>query len=233
MKENQTPDAPDLKKFFHHGQWKGASETICGKGSTLSYTEVFRAAFETLLSDLKIERLLDAPCGDFHWMKTVAFSGDYIGMDIVPDIIADNVALHSSARRRFLQGDITKDPLPAADLMLVRDCLFHLPFVNVANFFENFLKHRIPFVAITSNVNAVNQDIEVPGRYRPINLLLEPAGLPKPESRFMLRDYPESVSRKRFIYVWRHEQVKDVMTAARLDKMRKWSGAIAAAEDQE
>jgi hypothetical protein len=38
--------------------------------------------------------LLDIPCGDFNWMKLLNLGVDYIGADIVGELIAEN-------RRRF------------------------------------------------------------------------------------------------------------------------------------
>ena len=42
-----------------------------------------------LLSRRRVRSILDAPCGDFYWMKEVALCDiDYIGADIVEEIIA-------------------------------------------------------------------------------------------------------------------------------------------------
>ena len=216
-------NVPELAQFFYYGQWKGAAETISGKGSTLAYTKLFRLDFEEALSKLGVSRLLDAPCGDFNWMKEVNLASvDYIGMDIVADIVSENAKKYGNESRHFLQGDITSDPLPSADLMLVRDCLFHLPFAHIARFFENFLKSEIAYLAITSNVTLPNQDLATPGMYRHLNLLIEPFNLPRPPTNFVLRDYPEGATPKRFVYIWSQDQVRKEMTPTRLDAMTSW-----------
>ena len=70
--------------------------------------------------------IFDAPCGDFNWMKLVLNKCDinYIGGDIVENLINDLNKQFSSSKRLFINIDITQDKLPDADLMMVRDCLF-------------------------------------------------------------------------------------------------------------
>ena len=46
-------------------------ESKSGGSSTLSATAAIRAALPRLLSDLGVAVLIDAPCGDFNWMRHV------------------------------------------------------------------------------------------------------------------------------------------------------------------
>ena len=62
----------------------------------------------------------------------------YIGVDIVPDIIKDNEQ-YENKNRSFSQLDITRNELPLADLILVRDCLVHFPHEEIINFIYNIL----------------------------------------------------------------------------------------------
>jgi len=105
----------------------------------------------------------------------------YIGMDIVEDFSRDNRMKYGSSRRRFVTGDITKDVLPPADVMLVRDCLFHLPYLHVFKFFRNFFKCDIPNLLATTHPKATNTDIARPGMFRHINLCRTPFNLPAPK----------------------------------------------------
>lgn len=178
------PDADDdLSRFFRKGQWKGGGdETVSGSGSTLRYTGAVRKELPALLARHGVRRLLDAPCGDFNWMKEVDLAGiEYHGMDIVAEIVADLEARYAAPTRRFTRGDITADPLPHADLMLCRDCLIHLPNAYVWRFLRNFVQSEIPLLLTTSYMNDVNEDLERPGsRYRPLNLLAPPFSFPAP-----------------------------------------------------
>ena len=71
--------------------------------------------------------LLDAPCGDFNWAAPLADCvSHYIGVDVVPALIAGNRRQHASPRRRFLCRDIVRQRLPACNVILCRDALVHL-----------------------------------------------------------------------------------------------------------
>src|SRR5215212_9991686 len=50
-------------------------ESLSGAGSNLRQTETLRRELPGLLSKLSIRSLLDAPCGDFHWMQHVDLRG--------------------------------------------------------------------------------------------------------------------------------------------------------------
>ena len=47
----------------------------------------------------------------------------YIGVDIIPELIARNQSLYGNERTRFVLLDLTRDELPRVDVILSR--LFH------------------------------------------------------------------------------------------------------------
>ena len=97
----------------------GADESRSGLGSASDATRVLRAALPEVLRAVGARTLLDAPCGDFGWLSHVDLGPvDYIGADIVPALVERNTTLFADDRRRFVQLDLTRDPLPAADVVL-------------------------------------------------------------------------------------------------------------------
>ena len=61
-------------------------------------------------------------------MQYVPLDGvSYLGLDMVPDVIARNRALFSSQARRFELFDAEFSTLPAADLLSCKDVLIHWP----------------------------------------------------------------------------------------------------------
>lgn len=83
-----------------------------------------------------VKRLVDAPCGDFNWMKLMLPQVDieYFGFDIVDEIISSNDRNYGADKIQFAVADICKDDLPISDLLIVRDCLFHLSYEDIEQF---------------------------------------------------------------------------------------------------
>jgi hypothetical protein len=222
-------DSPE-ERFTLIYRWNawGSQESRSGEGSTLEYTRNLRRELHTLVEERGIRRLLDAPCGDFHWMRRFLDDHaarhaplEYVGGDIVKPLVEDNVRKHGTARVRFVHLDITRDALPGADLMLCRDCLFHLSFADTAAFFDNFLRSGIPLLLTSTHVSRgeiANHDITT-GDFRKIDLLAAPYGLPEPLLR--IEDW-EAPNPERHMCLWSREQLLDARV---LGAFRSTSGA--------
>jgi hypothetical protein len=156
---------------------------VSGMGSDQEQTKSLRGKLPWLLETYSIGSLLDAPCGDFSWMKLVDLGNrPYIGGDIVSDLVEQNNAAFGSKDRRFCVLDITTDQLPTADLLLCRDCLIHLSFRDVRSVFRNIANSEINFV-LTTNYPLIKRNIDiVTGDFRAVNLQLPPFSLPNPLS---------------------------------------------------
>ncbi|MEI6139822.1 MAG: class I SAM-dependent methyltransferase [Mariniphaga sp.] len=168
--------------YYKTNKW-GNQESLSGPGSSLAATLNIRRQLPKLIEDLKINRLLDAPCGDFHWFKLVKIPSDtdYIGGDIVKEAIESNKNQYSKPNVKFIHIDIINDTLPIADLWLCRDTLFHFSNDDILKVLANLKKSKIHYLLTTTFPDIVyNQDI-VTGEYRPINLEMDPFKLPCPQ----------------------------------------------------
>src|ERR1035437_7717295 len=72
----------------------GSAESISGVGSDIEQTKVVIETLPQIFKKYNIKSFLDAPCGDFNWMKNVDLSDitKYIGGDIVNSIVESNKA---------------------------------------------------------------------------------------------------------------------------------------------
>lgn len=163
----------------------GRPETLCGFGSMVANTTSVRAWLPGILKGLGVHVLLDAPCGDFNWMsRTDLSSVYYIGCDYDPDHCDAARRLGSKPRsfapksRTIIEMDVVTEPLPAADLVICREFMQHLPNASVAAMIKNFLAIGTPWLLATSHDIAVNADIEKAGDFRPLNLTAAPFGFP-------------------------------------------------------
>ena len=168
--------------IYRHNKW-GSSESVSGDGSTLEYTENLRKRLPQILGNYFVKTLLDTPCGDFRWMSLVVPSGDfrYIGGDIVKPLVEKNSCQYGNYRTSFVHLDLVKDPLPTADLMLCRDCLFHLSNDDIWSTLGHFVESEIPYLLTTTHINVsgfANTDIAT-GGFRLLDLFSPPFSFPE------------------------------------------------------
>src|SRR5690348_12469744 len=116
-----------FRDIYAQNLW-GDQESVSGPGSNLERTSAFRAELPPLLKAIGVRTLLDAPCGDYNWMREVELEVErYIGVDIVPELIEQNQRQYETATRSFLHRDLVLDRMPRADAILCRDGLVHFP----------------------------------------------------------------------------------------------------------
>ena len=166
--------------FYAENRW-GDSESRSGPGSNLRRTAKLRNELPLLLREIGARSMLDAPCGDFNWMKDTPLGVErYIGVDIIPDLIARNRRLYGDERTQFALLDLTRDELPSADVILCRDCLIHFSYRHIASAIRNFKRSRSTYL-LTNTYNEWRQNENIrTGDFRHINLLLPPFNFPAP-----------------------------------------------------
>lgn len=169
--------------IYRDNIWQNA-ESRSGPGSTVARTAPLRPVLLALFEELGVRSLLDAPCGDFNWMKEMPLGEiQYTGVDVVVDVIERNQRLHGQPGRRFLVADIAADPLPTADLILCRDGLVHLSDGDVLRVLDRFRRSGARYLlATTFPAQPANVDIAA-GHWRPMNLEIAPFHLPAPLRR--------------------------------------------------
>lgn len=169
-----------FRTIYQNNLWESL-ETKSGIGSEVAHTHEIRKQLALLFKDLNIKSFLDAPCGDFNWMKELDLTGiHYRGADILPEIIEENTAKYAQRAKAFTLLDITQDALPLADLLLVRDCLVHFSYPDISRFLANLHRSSLTFLVTTTFPERKdNWDITT-GDWRPLNLDLAPFSFPKP-----------------------------------------------------
>jgi SAM-dependent methyltransferase len=166
--------------IYDQNDWQNP-ESRSGRCATVEATERVRQQLPLLLQKFGVRSMLDAPCGDFNWMQHTELDLDnYIGADIVPDMIKRNQKLYARPVREFRRLDITKDKIPTVDLIFSRDCLIHLSLHYMAKAIANFKKSGSRYLLTTTYTShSKNTDIRT-GDCRFINLQIAPFNLPDP-----------------------------------------------------
>jgi hypothetical protein len=201
--------AERFSKIYSDGVWRHGDLSVPGSGggSTLGATTAIRKQLPTLLNDLSCKTFVDVGCGDFTWMQEVELECDYVGVDIVPAVISENIARHGSRRRRFLAVDATCDALPEGDVVLCREMLFHLSLKDVRLVLENILSSPRRYLLLTTDEKTLfNSDIAT-GDFRILNLMRTPFNLPAPQ--LFIDDAAMAPGRR--IGVWQADAVRKVL----------------------
>jgi SAM-dependent methyltransferase len=171
----------EFERLYRLDIWSDGGESLSGSGSYAAHTKRIRRALPEMWKKYRIKTVLDAPCGDFNYMKRVDKTGiEYTGCDIVDSVVENNVKLYSGQNVKFCKLDITKDDLPKVDMIICKDCLQHLSHENVHKALDNFKKSGSTYLLVTSYpLTHCNWDIK-DGGYRPLNLCIEPFNLQNP-----------------------------------------------------
>lgn len=124
------------------------------------------------VSEKGIKTIVDLGCGDFNVGSKIApLVDEYIGCDVVPELIERNIKKYSNDRCKFVCLDIVDDDLPIADLCLIREVFQHLNNKEIMQVLPKL--HQYKYVLITETIisseEGVNKDI-THGRYRGVSL---------------------------------------------------------------
>lgn len=166
--------------IYQNQTWK-VKDSVSGSGSDLAQTAAIRQALPDLLRRYEVKVLLDAPCGDFEWMRTLVLPiQTYWGVDIVEKLIKENQKKYGQAHRGFQVLNFVEDALPEADLVLMRDAWVHLSHQEILQTIQNLKKSNISYLLTTHFTSeAHNMDIQT-GSWRPLNLCKKPFNFPPP-----------------------------------------------------
>lgn len=161
------------------------NESVSGPGSGLSQTAEIRLQIPRIIKQYGIESIFDIPCGDFHWLRQVDFSGvqsnvQYTGADIVPQLVERNNGLYAAENRRFIIFDLTSQPLPASDLILCRDCLVHFSFNDIKKAMDNVMESKSRYLLTTTFTRQEENRDCVTGGWRALNFQIPPFDFPEP-----------------------------------------------------
>lgn len=161
----------------------GGGVSRSGEGSDLAQTVTIRRELPKLIQELGVKTFLDAPCGDWYWMRETSLSVEhYIGVDIVEAMIEKHNVNYGSPSRIFQCLNLASDSLPKADLIFSRDCLVHLSFEDALKIIANFKKSGAKYLLATTFMDRTkNNDLVGKDNFwRALNMRLAPFNFPEP-----------------------------------------------------
>ncbi len=192
-------------KIYETPHYWSSKESVSGNGSELKETVVIRKKLPEIVKNYSIKTLLDAPCGDFNWMKEIDLPCEkYIGVDVVRALIDRNKALYGNDHRSFICLDMGEEALPSADLLLCRDCLVHHTFASAWKILLNIKRSGVKYLLVTTYPALQrNKDLQTIGfDWRSLNMQREPFNFPEP---LLLIDEQEKLGKH--LGLWRLEDI--------------------------
>jgi hypothetical protein len=200
-------------EIYKRNGW-GGRDSVSGKGSDIQQTKRIAGELPALFKEFDISTVLDIPCGDFHWMKNVGLGNiEYIGADIVKDLIERNSEWYARDGLRFRHLDLIRDTLPKVDLVLCRDCLVHLSFSHIFAALRNVRNSGSEFLLTTTFAGRQDNADILTGDWRVLNLERAPFLFPKP-LRLIAEDCTEEDGsfRDKGLGLWRIADLRECLT---------------------
>jgi SAM-dependent methyltransferase len=118
-----------FQKVYAEREW-GRGDTgdlYSGAGSDPVPATAYAENIRRYIEREGIRSIVDLGCGDYRVARLlVSDQVEYVGVDIVEQVVATNRANHGRANVRFECLDIIHDPLPTGDLCLIREVFQHL-----------------------------------------------------------------------------------------------------------
>ncbi|MEJ0036288.1 MAG: class I SAM-dependent methyltransferase [Gammaproteobacteria bacterium] len=143
VNRGRTPEQV-FSRIYAQGLWGNTGNTFhSGSGSTESHAVEYVRMIEAYVAENSIRSVADLGCGDFMIGRKIAALGvDYVGADVVPALIQHHTKHHAGGRVRFMHLDMVKDPLPPADLCLIRQVLQHLSNDQIAKILPKLAQYE-------------------------------------------------------------------------------------------
>lgn len=155
-----------FSKIYRENVWGGEKGGFCsGSGSVGSLAENYVTFARKFIAEKGVKAIVDLGCGDFRIGSQLSQAVPrYVGVDIVPELIAYNTNHHSSDTVSFKCLNIIEDPLPDGDLCIIRQVFQHLANDQIAVVLKKLT--RFKYVLITEHYPAMTDSFS-PNRDKP------------------------------------------------------------------
>lgn len=166
--------------IFIGNEW-GGHDSVSGRGSDTDQTRVITSKLPIVFCEFNIETILDIPCDDFYWMNNIDMEGfDYIGADIVLDLIQMNSQKFAKDNIHFCKLNLIEDSLPKVDLIFCRDCFVHFSFEDIFLALHNICDSGSTYFLTTTFADRQHNPDIITGQWRPLNIEINPFIFPLP-----------------------------------------------------
>jgi SAM-dependent methyltransferase len=143
-RDKRRPAQDVFSEVYSKNLWGGENgEFFSGVGSRYVHAELYVDGILKFIRETGIRSIIDLGCGDFEIGRRLAGACDrYIGVDVVPELVDRNSRLYGTPHIRFICADISREPLPDAELCLVRQVFQHMSNSEIGAVLREARKYR-------------------------------------------------------------------------------------------
>jgi SAM-dependent methyltransferase len=150
-----------------------------GTGSLAENTQEYRRFLHNFLRSNQIRSVVDIGCGDWQFSRLMDWKGiRYIGID-VSDVVLLNTQQFANDGVSFICADVRHEPLPSAELVLIKDVMQHWSNEDIVTFLPRLSQFQQALIINgfhPSLIHLLNLNISV-GSCRPVDLRKAPFNL--------------------------------------------------------
>jgi len=168
-----------FQEIYATNEWRHGS----GEGSLPEHNQGYIRFVEGFIRDHNIRNIVDLGCGDWQFSRYIDWQrAEYVGMDIVPEVIEANRARFRRPGVEFVLYDGNISDIPPADLLITKDVLQHWSHAAIGALLPRFNQYRHVLVTNCVNPHGPTLNEEIPdGGFRYLDLRLAPFHLPATE----------------------------------------------------
>jgi hypothetical protein len=146
MQNAQLSPREVFSEIYRLGKW-GRGERRFHSGSGTANRTVVDPYVAYIYKQIRGVAVVDLGCGDFSIGEMLLGScGSYVGVDVVPELIAHLQSTVTDRRAKFVCMDIIEDELPPGEICLVRQVFQHLSNAQIARVLSKLPAYKTIFI---------------------------------------------------------------------------------------
>jgi len=146
--------AEAFTRTYRNALWGNikSDQFFSGRGSLDKFATPYIEWLIRFINEHNVRTVVDLGCGDFRIGRQIcsAVAVNYVGVDIVPDLIVYNQSQFATESVSFKCANIIDDELPDGELCLIRQVFQHLSNEQISSVLANCTKYR--YLVITEGV---------------------------------------------------------------------------------
>ena len=150
----QLPVSEAFTQVYRNNLWGkiDGEEYFSGRGSLDEFARPYVEWVVSFINEHNIKTVVDLGCGDFRIGQRIcaATSVNYVGVDIVAELISHNQSQYGNSSISFQCTNIIEDELPDGQLCLIRQVFQHLSNWQISSVLAKCVKY--PYLLVTEDV---------------------------------------------------------------------------------